>query len=246
MNFTYNELSTVYSLFRQKKYSFSFFGNFNPKGKVFLRHDVDNSITKALEMAHFETALGLASTFFIQPDNDFYNPLSQKAAENINRIAELGHKIGLHISPSNCQNAEKLREFIERTFKYFSHVFPLDRTFSFHRPASFDGWQSIEVPGFTNTYHSKYFKEIYYFSDSNRREFLVPGFFDVPSTGKSIQLLTHPAWWSERGCSAEETMSYLVTERKEGTEESLGVNTQIFSELLKRRVKIKRRDLNGK
>lgn len=233
MNFTYSELKGVYSLFQKTGYKFSSFEEYDPKGKVFLRHDVDCSIGMALEMANFETELGLASTFFIQPDNDFYNPLSQKAITNINRIAELCHKIGLHISPSNCQNKETLCEYISRTYLYFSEFFPVDRIFSFHRPGSFDGWQSIEVPGFVNTYHSKYFKEIFYFSDSNRREFLVPDFFDALSTGRSIQFLTHPLWWSEKGTVPEKVASNLITEIKGETILSLSCNIRIFQEIAK-------------
>jgi hypothetical protein len=233
MEFAYKELKVVYDLFLQNGYRFSFFGDYNSKGRVFLRHDVDCSITMALEMANFEAGNGLTSTFFIQPDNDFYNPLSQKALENLSRIAELGHKIGLHISPSNCQNQEDLVQYIDRTYNYFSGFFPVDRIFSFHRPGSFDGWRYIEVPGFVNTYHSKYFKEIFYFSDSNRREFISSDLLEAPSTGKSIQFLTHPIWWSEEGASPKVISDKLFRDNFHEIRSALRVNIRLFANLLK-------------
>jgi len=233
MEFTYKELKRVYDLLLRKGYRFSFFDDYNSKGRVYLRHDVDCSITMALKMANFEAENGFTSTFFIQPDNDFYNPLSQKALENLNRIAELGHKIGLHISPSNCQNQEDLVQYIDRTYNYFSRFLPVERIFSFHRPGSFDGWQSIEVSGFVNTYHSKYFKEIFYFSDSNRRKFISPDFLEAPSTGKSIQFLIHPIWWSERGASPKVISDHLFLENYQKTQRALRENIRLFSKLLK-------------
>jgi len=235
MDFTYKELRGIYDLFRQNGYRFSFFDDYDPKGTVFLRHDVDCCISKALEMALFENSLGLASAFFIQPDNDFYNPFSARSLEMVNKIVSLGHKIGLHISPSNCKDQESLMQYIEHTYNYLSEFFPVERIFSFHRPGSFDGWQFIEVPGFVNTYHSKYFKEIYYFSDSNRREFLIPDFFSAPSTGRSIQFLTHPIWWSKEGFTPEKVCKNLFLEKEEEIRRSLKENIRLFASLLQKR-----------
>ena len=49
----------------------------------FLRHDVDISIKKAVEMAEVEQAAGLHSTYYILLTSPFYNAFS---TDNIQRI----------------------------------------------------------------------------------------------------------------------------------------------------------------
>lgn len=231
MKFTYTELKSILELLKKAGYSFTSFDNYDPEGKVFLRHDVDCSLSKALEMAFFESDRGLASTFFIQPDSDFYNPLSGNTVDIIYRIVDLGHKIGLHISPSNCQDPKTLGEYIEASFDYYSRFFPLERIFSFHRPGSFAGWRSLNIIDFINVYSVKYFEEIFYFSDSNRKQFLSPEFYASLSTGKSIQLLTHPIWWSKNGNGKKEVADYLFREKRQQTILALRGNIRLFFDL---------------
>lgn len=234
MEFTYKELKEVIYLFQQSGYVFAFFDDYHLMGKVFIRHDLDCGIKKALGIATLEKELGLNSTYFIQPDNDFYNPLSCKNLETINTIVKLGHRIGLHISPPNCRDEESLQRYINSTYNYFSGFFPVSRIFSFHRPGSFEGWQSLEVPGFINTYDPKFSKDIFYFSDSNRREFLDPEFRSALQTGRSIQFLTHPIWWSKEGFTPEKVFKNLFLEKEEEIRRSLKENIRLFASLLQK------------
>jgi hypothetical protein len=229
INFEYHDLKTVYSILREAGYAFALFEEHATEGKVFLRHDIDCSLVRALEMARFENALGLISTYFIQPDNDFYNLLSPHSLQHIIAIHKLGHSLGLHISASNCTSTEGLAEYIDRTFNFFLNCFPLARIFSFHRPGSFDGWQTIDIPGYINTYHAKYFQDIHYFSDSNRRNFITSDFFAATTTGKSIQLLTHPIWWSLNGCTAQDVAKNFIAEKTKEITTGLGKNIKLFS-----------------
>ncbi|HBR32262.1 MAG TPA: hypothetical protein DD733_09295, partial [Clostridiales bacterium] len=57
----------------------------------------EDDIYNSLNMAEIESQLGAFSTWFIQPNNDFYNMLSKQIVEIISEIHHLGGIIGLHI-----------------------------------------------------------------------------------------------------------------------------------------------------
>ena len=62
-----------------------------------LRHDIEFSIDRALEMARIEHEdLNVHSTYTVQLRNNTYNALSQKNIEAIQEIESMGHYIGLH------------------------------------------------------------------------------------------------------------------------------------------------------
>lgn len=229
MDFTYNELKNVYSVLQKKGFSFSFFDECDFKCRVYLRHDIDVSIKQALEMANFEKELGISSTFFVQPDSDFYNMLASAEMTMLEKISMLGHRLGLHVSPVNFKNPNTFADYIYHSFEYYGRFLNLYPIFSFHRPGSFDGWQTIEVAGYINTYNPRYFKEIYYFSDSNRRPVFNAQFFESLEEQKSIQLLIHPIWWSIGGRSVADVANLLIQEKSEQIKLSLSSNVGVFS-----------------
>jgi hypothetical protein len=66
---------------------------------VGLRHDVDNHLEPAVEMAAWEAARGYRSTYFIlhgngQPDHYWYRKAELRVALDV--IADHGHEIGFH------------------------------------------------------------------------------------------------------------------------------------------------------
>ena len=72
-----------------------------------LRHDIEFSIDRALEMARIEhDDLGVHSTYTVQLRNNTYNALSQKNIEAIQEIEEMGHYIGLHQNPPQMGDDE--------------------------------------------------------------------------------------------------------------------------------------------
>ena len=72
------------------------------KDKTFiLRHDVFFSPSHALKIAEIEKELGLKSTFFFDYKNDFYTLEDEEVSRAIAKIKEMGHNIGLHITPKN-------------------------------------------------------------------------------------------------------------------------------------------------
>lgn len=68
-------------------------------GVIGLRHDVDNVIDPAVELAEWEAARGYRSTYFIldgngRDDHYWYDKPKLRAA--LERIADAGHEIGYH------------------------------------------------------------------------------------------------------------------------------------------------------
>jgi hypothetical protein len=67
--------------------------------KFLVRHDVTESLAKALEMARLEHALGIRATYMIRsaPSPDaFFNTAG--SSELIGSIRELGHEVGLFVA----------------------------------------------------------------------------------------------------------------------------------------------------
>lgn len=93
---------------RERAYGFVRFQDFLPGGPplperyIALRHDLDFAPRYSLEMAEIEHAAGIASTFFVLIDGEFYNPLRSEIVRQLRRIHSLGHEIGLHFSVSTA------------------------------------------------------------------------------------------------------------------------------------------------
>ena len=105
------------------------------KSFAIIRHDIEFSPYRALNLAKIDYSLGIQSSFFIQLRNNCYNALSKENLNIINKIKELGHHIGAHINTSNLNTAKGLTSFILQditTLKEYTGL-KIDR-FSFHRP----------------------------------------------------------------------------------------------------------------
>ena len=68
----------------------------HPSRDVILRHDVDLSLDAALRMAELEAEAGAAATYFLMTRSEFYNLDAPSGVEAIERLRELGHRVGLH------------------------------------------------------------------------------------------------------------------------------------------------------
>ena len=72
-----------------------------PSRYIVLRHDIDFAPEYSLEMAELEHAAGVASTFHVLVDGQFYDALRSDVIRQLRRIHALGHEIGLHFAVSN-------------------------------------------------------------------------------------------------------------------------------------------------
>ena len=118
---------------------------------------------------------------FFQINNNTYNPFSSKNLAIIHDIAKLGHKIGIHFTPSSSKEKIVRSEFfmMKRIFEDLTKI-SVDR-FSFHRPNlnSEVLSKNINFDGIINVYSNLFFEyfddkipedpEIKYISDSNHQ-----------------------------------------------------------------------------
>lgn len=116
-----------------------------PDRYIALRHDVDFAPAYSLEMAELDHAAGVASTFFVLVDGQFYNPLSSATVEQLRRIHELGHEVGLHFALSSAVHADVGDEVAFRLDVLSDIVGAPVRSFSQHDPVN-AGVAAIELP----------------------------------------------------------------------------------------------------
>ena len=137
---------------------------------VILRHDIDNSIDKALKIAELEAKLGIKSTYFVLMTSDFYNPASKKSLEGLRMFQELGHEIGLHFDEMAYDDLGDVVGTIQKEAKLLSDILgtPIT-TVSMHRPSQKTLDANYEIPGMINSYGKTFFNDFKYLSDSRRR-----------------------------------------------------------------------------
>jgi len=245
-SFSYSEYKNIITLVKHNLQIMDF-SDVNESTPCFcvLRHDVEFSIDRALNMARIEAHdLGVSSTYTVQLRNNTYNALSQKNIESIQKIKKLGHRIGLHQNPPVLGNDE-LIEYIQKDIKTLEHYydFEVDR-FAFHRCGSNPELleRYIKVPNKINCYAKEFFHyfqgnlpkklRVYYVGDSNHKwKYGYPLEFDFNKVNK-IQLLMHPYSWTEHGYGNSSNFVSLIKERNDELVNSMNTETHTFPEEL--------------
>lgn len=163
---------------------------------IFLRHDIDVSVSMALQMAELEAELGVRSTYFVLPNSPLYNLLEDEVIEILIKIRNMGHWTGLHVDLPNTPLFKNvtIEEATNILFKSFSSLVPFEPVISYHRPTR-DVF-GLKFESFVNTYENRFFKDIKYLSDSkkNWREGC-PCQAILEGKYQQLQVLTHPIWW---------------------------------------------------
>lgn len=116
-----------------------------PQRYIALRHDVDFAPTFSLELAELEHAAGVASTFFVLVDGQFYNPLDSTTIGQIREIHALGHEIGLHFAVNSAVHSDIAHEVAFRLHVLSTIVGAPVRSFSQHDPVN-AGLAMVELP----------------------------------------------------------------------------------------------------
>ena len=173
------------------------------EGDLFLRHDVDLSLDAALRLAELEAVEGAAATYFVLTESVFYNLASSEGSAAIERLRELGHRVGLHAVWPNAR--------LDGRF---------DPVVAWHNPDP--EYMSAPVEGAVNVMQAPWFAPETYRSDSNQQwrhgcphEELAAGAFPW------LQLLTHPEIWAYPGETMAETMYAMLDAERERRVEQL-------------------------
>ena len=174
-------------------YRFAFFDREPRPGDLLLRHDVDLSLEAAVTLAELESEEGAQATYFLMPQSIFYNLASPPGERALERIRELGHRIGLH--------ALWPRADLDGRF---------DPVVAWHNPDP--EYMRAPVDGATNAMEAPFFDPDRYRSDSNQHwrhgcphEQLAAGAFEW------LQLLIHPEIWAYPGATMGETMRAFLS-----------------------------------
>ncbi len=215
MRFTYKSYINLIHLIRSNGYSLSGFNDWSEKEKcVILRHDIDFDLNKAVLMAQIESENAIKSTYFILVTSDFYNVLSSKSINMINKLCDLGHDIGLHFDETRYPNVSTPEQITDRILyeaNLLSDLIGIDvNTVAMHRPGKKMLEADLIIPGMINTYSRMFFAEFKYLSDSRRcwkepaEEIISSGEYD------RLQILTHAFWYNDNEESIHDTVKSFI------------------------------------
>lgn len=194
--FKFEGLKLFYKQLQAKKEILTF-NEYNGQNCFLIRHDVDYDLNKALEMAKFESEMGIKATYFILLSSNNYNAFTIENQEIILKIKNMGHEIGLHFDPSNLDN--DLTQQFENYILFLSKIIhaPIFSV-SLHNPSIHNEYP--EFSGYNNAYSKRFFNPINYLSDA-RFDFRGKepfGFIETISNSVT-QISLHPIHFSNEG-----------------------------------------------
>jgi hypothetical protein len=178
-------------------YRFEAFDHDPVPGDLFLRHDVDLSLEAAVTIAELEAQAGARATYFLMIESVFYNLASPAGARTLERLRDLGHRVGLHAVYPRADLDDRFEPVV-----------------AWHNPDP--EYMSRPIDGAQNVMAPPFFRPESYRSDSNQswrhgcpHEELAAGGFEW------LQLLTHPEIWAFPGATMRETMEAMLDADRE-------------------------------
>ncbi len=208
-NFTYNHYREILKVALAAGFRITNFrdiAKIKSEKVIILRHDVDYSPKRALEIAKIEAKLGIKSTYFVRVHGEYYHPFDRINFPYFKTIKKMGHEIGLH---TEARNLSKLYEtdmislfklekkMLEEIFKVkvesaAEHA-DLGRSANYWKKHLFTQIDKKEV-GIKR--FPQEFQDFHYFSDSlgKWKQYCI---CQNLSQYDKIQLLIHPDWWGE-------------------------------------------------
>lgn len=208
-------------------YRFAPFDDYQNVGCVILRHDIDFSISDAVELAKLENDLGISATYFVLLTSSFYNPLSPGSLSLVRELIDLGATVGLHFDPE--AHADVDSGFLkEKAIFEGAYRFPL-KIVSMHRPRAFLDENDRKLEGVRHTYENEFFHELAYISDSGGSfRFGEPRESEAFRMGKSIHLNLHPIWWVREGSDPSAKLRNWQREHFEALNNDVAQNCRTF------------------
>lgn len=201
MEFTYSAYIDLINILKKRNYEFTNYKDYKRFNRsVIFRHDIDNSLEKALKLAKLEFDNDIKSTYFVLLSTDLYNIFSKKSNGILKDIVKLGHSLGLHFDEKRYDITNK--EELENYIKYETNILEeaLEQTVdivSMHRPSKWILENNIEFTDILNSYSKTFLKDFKYLSDSRMhwREDVLE-IIDSEKYNR-LHILTHPFWYEE-------------------------------------------------
>lgn len=167
----------------------------------FLRHDVDISLKKAVEMAEFEAKHEFHSTYYILLSSPFYNVFEAENLERIRMIKELGMGIGLHFDAAitNVGPKDMVKEILVQLNLMQYYIGRLDAmSVTFHKPfMGVDvGFDVVDLLNQKDVYSPNHDTKFKYISDSGHNWREDP--YDTIMTHEFVHMNCHPEWYNKK------------------------------------------------
>jgi hypothetical protein len=175
---------------------------------LLLRHDIDFSLEYAVQMAELENELGISSTYFVIPENEFYDPFSDIGKEQIQHMQNLGHEIGLHYDTSKYNPEEYEKDFTKDMQMLSDLIGEQVSSAAQHDPTN-SLHLNIENLITNEAYSEKIRSQFAYVSDSSM-QWREKTPLDLIEEGKSFQFLSHPIWWFANGETQADKISAIA------------------------------------
>ncbi|MDJ0785159.1 MAG: hypothetical protein QNK05_00035 [Myxococcota bacterium] len=170
-----------------------------PERCVYLRHDIDYSLSWAVELAERNRGLGVRGTFFLQLRSPLYNLLSFENLEAARRLLDAEQWLAFHVTlPEEPIDRGERAALILADYERTREALPeLQPVFAWHNPSLRMTAEDLdeEVPGMVNAYGRIADTPVTYVGDSNLRH-SVAELRDVARAGTSpLQLALAPMQW---------------------------------------------------
>jgi hypothetical protein len=170
-------------------------------GDLILRHDVDLSLDAAITLAEVEAEAGVWSTWFLMTRSVFYNLGSKEGDRALDRLRELGGRIGHHAVWPDIDLDHRFEPFV-----------------AWHNPDL--DYLTEPIDAAANVMAAPWSDPQHFLTDSNQnwnyrgREGGCPHGELAESSRDWLHLLVHPEIWVYDGNAMRETMeSFLAAER---------------------------------
>lgn len=171
---------------------------------LILRHDVDFSLDKAVELARVNERLGVRGTFFLLLRSNLYNLLAPRNLSRARELIDLRQNIGLHFAALDPipDAAEVVRQVKTEMELLKSELPQTEPVVAWHNPTAawLEQCADLEIPGLINVYSQRFTKGLCYRSDSNLKHnvSVFENLLRDPSP-VGLHLLFHPVIWSVGG-----------------------------------------------
>lgn len=178
-----------------------------PDERFFLvRHDVDISPWAAEELASVEVEEGVRTTYYYRFHAPYYNLLDAPIVASVQRVAAMGHEVGLHYEPGYFQElGQDPTEGTRRDIRLFEEVVGFrTKTIAQHQPATGPLLGEISEDH-ACAYQRALVRDMPYFGDSgfHWREGCI---CTKLGQHEQIHTLIHPHSWTIDGCPWQDVL----------------------------------------
>lgn len=213
LRYTFAEYEKLLRSLLDDGYAFTDFSSLEAD-EIVLRHDVDLSPERALEMGRIEAALDVRATYCFLLTTPAYNLLEVEHVNALSELVALGHEVALHFDTHHYWSArpdpDELRTRVRAECDVIGRLLGHEiDVVSFHRPPP---WVlDVDFDGFVNTYAPPFFSETTYLSDSSQKWRAESPFPE--RRPEHLQLLVHPGLWGPDPRRMDDIVAELAVER---------------------------------